>query len=102
MRQLLGDFVGAGSIEGPGQTPVGEQDHPVGVRRGDGVVGDHHNRVSVVVDELAQEGEHASPGLGVKRTGRLVGEHNLGPGNERSRDRDPLLLATRELGGTMP
>ena len=101
MRQLLGDFVGAGSIESPGQPPVGEQDHSVGVRRSDRVVRDHHNGVSVVVDELAQEGKHAAARASVKRSGRLVGEHDLGPGDERSRDRDPLLLAARELGGTV-
>ena len=50
---------------------------------------------------LAQKGEHAAAGSSVKRPGRLVGEHDLGPGDERSRDRDPLLLAARELGGTV-
>ena len=62
-------------------------------------MGDHHDRVGVRVDDLAQEGEHATPGAGVQRTGRLVGEQHLGPGDERPRDRDPLLLAAGELGG---
>ncbi len=67
----------------------------------DGVVGDHHDRVAVRVDDLAQEREHAAPGAGVQRSGRLVGEHDLGPGDERPGDRDALLLAAGELGGTV-
>ena len=64
-------------------------------------MGDHHDRVAVRVDDLAQEREHAAPGAGVQRSGRLVGEHDLGPGDERPGDRDPLLLAAGELGGTV-
>jgi hypothetical protein len=33
--------------------------------------------------------------------GRLVGEHQLRIGDERSRDRDALLLAARELVGIL-
>ena len=101
MRELLGDLVGAGRLEHPGDLPVGEQDDAVGMRRGHGVVGDHHDRVAVRVDDLAQEREHAAPGAGVERSGRLVGEHDLGPGDERPGDRDPLLLAAGELGRTV-
>src|SRR5215203_1317246 len=36
-------------------------------------------------------------GLGVQGRGDLVEQHNPGPHRERSRDRNPLLLATREL-----
>ena len=66
-----------------------------------GVMGDHHDRVPVLVDDLAQQREHAAPGLRVQRSGRLVGEHHLGPGDERPGDRDALLLASGELGGTV-
>ena len=101
VRQLLGDFVGAGSLERAGDPSVGEQDDAVGVGRRDGVVGDHHDRVAVGVDELAQEREHAAPGAGVERSGGLVGEDHLGPCDERAGDRDALLLAAGELGGTV-
>ena len=93
MRELLGDLVGAGSVEHPGDPPVGEEDDAVGVRRRPGVVGDHHDRVTVRVDDLAQEREHAPPSPGVQRSGRLVREHHLGPRDERPGDRDALLLA---------
>ena len=73
----------------------------VRVRRGHGVMGDHHDRVAVGVDDLAQEREHVAPGAPVERSGRLVGEHDLGPGDERAGDRDALLLAAGELRGTV-
>ena len=40
---------------------------------------DHHDRVALSVHNLAKEREHATPGLGVQRSGRLVGEYHLGP-----------------------
>ena len=101
MREVLGDFVGAGRVERPGHPPVGEQHDPVGVCRRHGVVGDHHHRVPVLVDELAQQREHLASGVGVQRSGRLVGEHDLGPGDERPGDRDPLLLAAGQLRGAV-
>ena len=64
-------------------------------------MGDHHDRVAISVHDLAQECEHAAPGLGVQRSGRLIGEHNLGAGDERAGDRDALLLAAGELRGTV-
>ena len=71
----------------------------VGVRRGHRIVRDHHDGVAVLVDDLAQEGEHPPPGASVQCSGRLVGEHHLWPGDERPGDRDPLLLAAGELRG---
>ena len=73
----------------------------VGVRRRHRVVGDHHHRVAVLVDDLAQQREHLASGAGVERSGRLVGEHDLRPGDERPGDRDPLLLSAGELRGTV-
>ena len=95
------DFVGAGGVERPGHPPVGEQHDAVGVRRRHRVVGDHHHRVPVLVDDLAEQGEHLAPGAGVQRSGRLVGEHHLWPGDECPGDRDPLLLAAGQLRGAV-
>ena len=53
MGELFGDFVGARSYERPDQPSVGEQDDPVGERRGHGVMGDHDDRVTFLVDDLA-------------------------------------------------
>ena len=71
------------------------------MRCGHGVMGDHDDRVAVGVDDLAQEREHVAPGARVERSGRLVGEHHLGAGDERPGDRHSLLLAAGELRGTM-
>jgi len=87
--------------ERPGHAAVGKHDHLVGVRRRHGVVGDHHHRAAVLVDDPAQKREHLTPGMPVKRSGRLVGEHDVGPGDERPGDRDALLLAARQLRGTV-
>ena len=37
--------------------------------------------------------------LGVEVAGRLVGPHDRGLADQRAGDRDPLLLAARQLGG---
>ena len=58
----------------------------------DRVVGDHHDGLVEAVDCLAQKGEDVLPGSGVERAGGLVGEDHLGPSDERSGDRDALLL----------
>ena len=98
---MFGDFVGAGRVERPGEPPVGQQQDAVGVRGGHRVMGDHHDGVPVLVDELAQEAEDAAPGAGVERSSWLVGEHHLGPGDERAGDRDALLLAAGQLRGAV-
>ena len=54
MGELLGDFVGAGSVERAGESTIGEQNHAVGVRRRYRVMGDHHHRVAIPVDHLPQ------------------------------------------------
>src|SRR5215469_15203927 len=62
VRELFGDRVGARSLERADQPAVREQDDPVGPRGGRGVMGDHHDRATVLVDDLAQEREHLAPG----------------------------------------
>ena len=64
-------------------------------------MGDHDDRVAVVVDELAQQREHVAAGAGVERAGGLVGEDDLGAGDERAGDRDALLLAAGQLRGAV-
>ena len=61
-----------------GDAPVGEHEQPVGVGRGAGVVGDHDDRLAVLVDGAAQQREHLGGGVGVQVAGRLVGEHDGG------------------------
>ena len=93
------DVAGGWRLERAGDPAVGEQHDAVGVGRRYRIVGDHHDRVPVLVDDLAQQREHAVPGGHVQRSGRLVGEQHLRPGHERPGDRDPLLLAAGKLRG---
>ena len=51
--------------------------------------------------ELAHDGEHLADELRIERRGRLVEEHHLRVQAERAGDRDPLLLAARELRGVV-
>ena len=77
---------------------VGEEQDAVGGRRRARVVRDHHGRLAVAVDRLAQQREHGGAGARVEVAGRLVGEQHRRPGDQRTRDRDALLLAAGQLG----
>jgi hypothetical protein len=101
MRKALSDVAGAWRLERPGDLAVGEQQNAVGVCRRHRIVGDHDHCVPVLVDDLAEQGEHLVPGVSVQRSCRLVGEHHLRPGDECPGDRDPLLLAAGELRGAV-
>ena len=70
-------------------------------RSGLGVVRDHHDRLVELVDGVAQQPQHLGARLGVEVAGGLVGEHDRRARDERARDRDALLLAARQLGGTV-
>ena len=76
---------------------VGQEQDRVGDRRRARVVGDHHDRLAELVDGAAQQVEHVAAGVRVEVAGRLVGEHDAGPGDERARDRDALRLAAGQL-----
>jgi hypothetical protein len=93
VREPLGDSVGVGGFQLAGQPAVGQEHDTIGVGRGDRVVGDHHHRLAGIVHDLAQQREDLAPGAGVQRARRLVGEHDLGPADERAGDRHALLLA---------
>ena len=80
---------------------VGEEEDAVGDRCRVRVVGDHHGRLAVARDGLAQEREDLGARAGVEVAGRLVGEHHRRLRDERPGDRDALLLPARELGGAV-
>jgi hypothetical protein len=71
------------------------------VRRGEDVVGDHHDRLAHVVDGVAQEAEQLASRARVEVAGRLVGKDDLGVAEQRPGRGHPLLLTARELIGTM-
>ena len=60
------------------------------------VGGDHHGQAGGS-HELRQGVEHVLGGARVEVSGRLVGEQDARRIGDRARDRDPLLLAAREL-----
>ena len=91
-----------GLVHPAGDPAVDQEDHAVGVRRRDRVVGDHHDGLAEVVDAVAQQGEHLAGGAGVERAGRLVGEDDGRVGDQRAGDRDPLLLAAGQRAGQVP
>ena len=92
---------GVGSSIAPGDPAVGQEHDPVGVPGGDRVVGDHDDGLAHRAHGGAEELEHLGAGGGVEVAGGLVGEDELGPGGQRPRHGDPLLLAAGELGRTM-
>jgi hypothetical protein len=48
--------------------------------------------------ELAQELKHGAAGVRIERSSRLVGQQNLRVTGERTRQGDPLLLTSTEIG----
>jgi hypothetical protein len=81
---------------------VGEEDRPVRVRRGHGIVGDHHGGLAELADGLPHERQDLGARARVEVAGGLVGEDDLGPARQRPRDGDALLLTTRELRRPVP
>ena len=80
---------------------VGEEQHAVRPRCRTRIVRDHDDRLAVLVDRAAQELEDLGSRLRVEVPGRLVREEDRRLRDERACDRDPLLLAARELGRAM-
>ena len=79
--------------------PSARNTHRVGVTGGDRVVGDHGDGLAELVDGACA----GTPRISCARprvevAGRLVGEHDVGPGGERPGDGDALLLAAGQLG----
>ena len=66
---------------------VGEEEDPVGDRRGARVVGDHHGRLAVARRPTSRSSSRISPLVArVEVAGRLVGEHDRRPRDERPGD----------------
>ena len=79
------------------EAPVEQLDDPVGDLEHHRVVGRDDRRDALGPDDVPDEQHDPLPGLRVELAGRLVGEQQPRPVRERPGDRDPLLLAAREL-----
>src|SRR5215472_9412465 len=70
---------------------------------GDAAVSKEQNAIRHLGAQLAVDAEqrldHPDTGFRIQRTCRFVAEQHRGTLGDRSRDRDPLLLATGKLGG---
>src|SRR5487761_2096617 len=64
-----------------------------------GVVGDHDDRLPDLVVEAREQPQDLLRGHPVEVAGRLVGDDQRRIGDQRPRDRDPLLLPARQLVG---
>ena len=84
------DAVGGGVGHRVDDAAVREEQHGVGVAGGDGVVGDHDDRLAELVDGVAHEGEDLAAGAAVEVAGGLVGEDQL-----RASDASARATATR-------
>ena len=94
---MLGGALGGSALDLTGQLAVAQEDHAIGSRRSRGIVGDHDDRMPLLLVELAEDAQHLAARLRVEIAGRLVREHELGREKQGAGDRDPLLLAAAEL-----
>ena len=80
---------------------VGEEQHLIGVARGDRVVGHHHDGLTEPRHRVAEEREDLRAGPAVEVAGGLVAEDDLRLAGEGPGHRHPLLLAARQLARAM-
>ena len=90
-RSRVGDLVGQ-------DRPVPDPYHPAGMRRDVLLVGDQDDRPPLVAEPF-EDAEHLRRGHRVQRAGRLVGQDHRRVRDQRSCDRDALLLPARQLRG---
>ena len=65
------------------------------------VVGDDHRRQAVFAMHLAEQGMQVTGGGFVEVAGRLIGEQDRRPADQRARHGDALLLAARQRARPM-
>ena len=77
---------------GTGYFPVADDDLPIGVGGHPGFMADDDDGGALLAGGRDQEVHDVLAGERVQRSGRLVGEQDLGPGNQAAGQRDPLGL----------
>ena len=78
---------------------VADDDLAVGVRGDPGLVGDEDDGGALLAGGADQQVHDLLAGERVQRAGRLVGEEDLGLGDQPAGERDPLRLAAGQLAG---
>ena len=91
--------VAAAEVDLVADPAVADDEDPIGVGGGLGVVGHEDDRLAALDARPPERVEDLGPGRVVEVAGRLVGEEQGRPGDEGPRDRDALLLAGRQLVG---
>src|SRR5690606_2549587 len=76
-----------------------EAPHGPGALGGCRIVGDHHDRLFELFVQLLEQVQDVVRALPIQIARRLVGDDDLRIRHDRPRDRDALLLTTRELAG---
>ena len=95
--EAVSDLTRRGACESIEDAPVGNKNHVIGLGRGHGVVGHHHDRLASLVDHRPQHCQDATGRGRVQGTGRLVRQQHRGIRDHRTGDRHPLLLSPRQL-----
>ena len=94
--RVVDDLLGVTLLD---DDPAVHEDHSVGdIAREGHLVGDDDHR-HPLLGQLPHDGQDLADQLGVERRRRLVEEHQLRSHRQSPRNRDPLLLPTRELPG---
>src|SRR5450759_3828468 len=91
----------AAELDGLDDPAVAHHLHPVGVRRGPGVVGGQDRGLPLVDAARPDQLEDIIPGVEVEVAGGLVGDDDGRLVEEGTGNRHALLLATRDLLGTV-
>src|SRR5271165_2630656 len=97
----LQDGIGGRLVEFADHGSVGQEHDPVRVRGPARVVGHHDDRLAELGHRAPQEREQLRGGVGVEVAGGLVGEDEVRLVDQRPGARYALLLATRQLAGTV-
>src|SRR6478609_3961642 len=69
LLHLVQQLLAVGAAELVDDLAVGEEDHPIGVRRRHRVVGHHHDGLTAVVHARAEQAQHLRAGLRVEVAG---------------------------------
>src|SRR6476659_5514740 len=78
---------------------IAEEDDPPRDGRCGWIVGDEDQRLALGLVQFSKQPKHLLAGAGIEVARGLVGQHDLGLGQQGARDRSALLFPARELGG---